>query len=561
MAPPAEADSDQDKSREELLQELSELRSRLAEEHRRFEELSRRFSRYEEERYRPLVANMQEGLIRGEIILDRRGAPQDYRVLEANEAFGWLTGLPLQAARGKTVREAAPEADPPGLAAAARVAASGQPERFEFLSPLSGRRLEARAFRPAAGQFVLLLLDVTARRQAEEALRRSEKQLWKLLIDAPIPVLVYDEDGKVLAVSREVTRLTGYRAREVRSFEEWTQRVYGDDPVELEDVRRRVRRMFATGKPIPPIERTVTTRSGEERVWIFAEARPRKFGAGQRYHTAMAIDITERKAAEETLRRLNETLERQVAERAAVAEERSRKLQSLTLRLTEAEEKERLRIAEILHDDLQQMLAGIRFRLSMLRRSDSVSSAADPFIQEIDALVAQSGEIARRLSHDLSSVVLHRSGLPAAVAWLARLMKERHGLAVELEVADWRPIEQELLLVVLYRSIQELLFNAVKHAGVSAARVRLRHLADRVEAEVSDEGRGFDPSSLGAGRKPGQGFGLFGIQERIGSLGGRLEIDSAPGRGSRFLVSVPRPANLHPAKGESDPEENVGCSA
>ncbi len=98
----------------------------------------------------------------------------------------------------------------------------------------------------------------------------------------------------------------------------------------------------------------------------------------------------------------------------------------------------------------------------------------------------------------------------------------------------------EEVRVFLYESVRELLFNVVKHAGVDRADVRTAVLGDgRIEITVRDEGAGFDPARLGGTGEGGTGFGLFGIRERLGFLSGEMEIDSAPGRGSRFILRAP----------------------
>jgi signal transduction histidine kinase len=160
-------------------------------------------------------------------------------------------------------------------------------------------------------------------------------------------------------------------------------------------------------------------------------------------------------------------------------------------------------------------------------------------LEQADQLLDQSIQKSRRLSQDLSPAILFRSGLPAAVEWLALQMQERHGLTVRVESSASHLLQNDLLQVFLFRCIQELLFNVVKHAGVESAQVRLESLEDRLEVTVSDQGKGFDPDSLRESDCPASGFGLFSIRERIGTIEGTLDIESAPGAGSRFRLSIP----------------------
>ena len=361
---------------------------------------------------------------------------------------------------------------------------------------------------------------VLDQRETRAALREREEQFRKVVENAPFPVLVYADDGRILAISRAVTRITGYRRRELRTFEDWTRLAYGSDPEQMEEVRRRVRSMFETGRPMREAEWVVTTRSGRKRVWMFAEATPGRFGRGRHYLAAIAVDITERKAAEQALHRLNERLEKRVSERTAVAERRARQLQSLAVQLIEAEERERQRIGSILHDDLQQILAAAKRKLFWLKDAP----------EDLQGLMEEAIQKARRLSYELNPSVLRYAGFAAALEWLARQMKEQYGLEVALDTGNWKDEAAEPVKMVLFRAVQELLFNVVKHAGVQQAAVSLSEKGGRLKVAVTDEGQGFEPRSLANLEGRATGIGLVSIRERIGSIGGSLSIRSVPGK-------------------------------
>lgn len=220
------------------------------------------------------------------------------------------------------------------------------------------------------------------------------------------------------------------------------------------------------------------------------------------------------------------------------AQRRTQQLQQLTLELSQAEDRERKHLAEILHDDLQQMLAAAKFHVGLLDNRLSRGEDVQGMIHQVKDLLAQAIDKSRSLSHELNPPVLDQSDLCETFEWLAENIRAKYGLTVH--VKSWGPVEvySEPLKAFLFKAGQELLFNVIKHAQVQEARVRLRHQNGHVYLSVADHGRGFDPNALDKG-----GFGLMTIQERVKLLGGSMKIRSAPGRGSVFLIEVPDPAS------------------
>ncbi len=245
-------------------------------------------------------------------------------------------------------------------------------------------------------------------------------------------------------------------------------------------------------------------------------------------------DITERKRMEHALRQLNENLEQRVSERTELAETRSKQLQALSVELIEAEEKERGRIANLLHDDLQQLLASAKMQLQMA----SAHLPGHPMLVNVGQILEEAIAKSRSLSHELSPPVLHHSSLSAALHWLIRRMGEQFGLQVELEIHTPQKVRNAALKRYLYRAVQELLFNIVKHSGVKRAHVAIAGVNGSLTLTVSDQGSGFDPDALDESSQK-VGFGLLTIRERARYIGGHLAIESSPGQGSRFTLTVP----------------------
>jgi len=211
---------------------------------------------------------------------------------------------------------------------------------------------------------------------------------------------------------------------------------------------------------------------------------------------------------------------------------RAHQLQKLTLELSRAEDRERKRLAEILHDDLQQVLAAAKFRLGMLNARVRGDASSEELAGQVGSLLKEAIGKARSLSHELSPAVLYQGDLGETFEWLARQFEAKHGIVVHVEVRGRIDPKSETLRSFLYKAGREMLFNVVKHAGVRETRLRLQCVRRRVWLTISDKGCGFDPRALG---KAG-GFGLLSIRERVQLLGGRMRIRTAAGRGSTFLI-------------------------
>jgi signal transduction histidine kinase len=239
--------------------------------------------------------------------------------------------------------------------------------------------------------------------------------------------------------------------------------------------------------------------------------------------------------SEERYRALVATLETRVAQRTAELEQRTRQLKKLALELAQAEDRERERIAAILHEDLQQQIAGAKFHLSLLTDHDNCDSQQQAAVAKIDEMLRDAIEKSRCLSHELSPAVLYHNDLVEALHWLAGQMQAKHDLTVYVDAFEEVSLHSDALTIFLFRAAQEMLFNVVQHAGVREAAIRVDRRGRYVRLSVSDQGRGFDPRIL----TESAGFGLLSIRERSELLGGRMKIRSGNGAGSMCRIVIP----------------------
>lgn len=200
-----------------------------------------------------------------------------------------------------------------------------------------------------------------------------------------------------------------------------------------------------------------------------------------------------------------------------------------------AAEEVRARIARDLHDDTAQQLASHKIRLRLLERAKTEEERAEHIRILREGLEATT-EGVRRIARGLRPPELEDAGLVAALRAHARRLEDSHGLRVrfDVEVPD-RFLTPDGLLVV-YRIIQEALTNVARHSGTHEAQVGLKVRDGFIDVEITDRGQGFWPHRT---HSEGRGLGIMGMQERAVMVGGRLEVDSRPGEGTRVWVRIP----------------------
>ncbi len=231
--------------------------------------------------------------------------------------------------------------------------------------------------------------------------------------------------------------------------------------------------------------------------------------------------------------RLERELERRLDENSRARAD----LQELSAKLLRAQENERRTLARELHDEVGQSLSAI------LMEAESAACAGDSreareHLEAVRSLAEKTVNEVRDLALLLRPSMLDDFGLVPALNWHARETGKRTGLNVVLaadEDADDLPDEHK---TCIYRLVQEAIHNSARHANANNVAVELRRDNDCVRFSVRDDGDGFDPSRV-------RGLGLLGMEERVRRLGGRLAIDSHPGRGTSILAELPVHHDAH----------------
>lgn len=397
----------------------------------------------------------------------------------------------------------------------------------------------------------LQLLDLIARQaadfidrlQAERSLAESRLRFETIFNSLGDAVVFADKDRRIVLVNPAFTQTFGYEPEEVLGRN--TRFLY-DDP---EDYHRQGRERYHLGLASEHVPFQIRYRRKDGAVfWCETHGgRVRNPNGEPIGFLAIHRDITARKRDEDALRQnrkaledLNETLEKRVAERTEESRRLTDQLRALAAELTRVEQRERKRLAEILHENLQQLLTAAQLKADwVLEHPRHEKSEAS--LSEIVSILKEAVDTSRSLTAELSPPVLADAGLAGGLSWLADHMEEKHGLRVSLKVDEAAEPPAEEIRLMLFQAVRELLLNVVRYAEVDEARLVLERTQDGItKLSVKDHGKGFDPDILRAsGPKEPETYGLFSIQQRLAHLGGRMELETKAGRGVTVTLYAP----------------------
>ncbi len=367
---------------------------------------------------------------------------------------------------------------------------------------------------------VVTFVDISARKTAEEALRASEEQFRRAVEDAPIPVIMYAEDGQVLQISRTWTELTGYTLADMPTFEAWLNRAYGPG---ADAVRARMRELFEGDRRTLGLNFTIRTHGGAERRWSFSASAPGSLRDGRRFVVGMAVDVTELQLAHE---------------RAVQAERLAAIGQAITTLAHEG--RNALQRAQGCLSRLGFRLEGKPAELDLAERTrqalgdlerlfDDIRSYAGPIVLDIHA--CDLGDIWREAwSHVLSRY-------PGRDA---RLEEDLNGTALACDADRFRLV---LVFANLFANALDACPDPVRVVVVCRGAL----LGDRpaLRITVRDNGPGFNPEQRRRAFEPfqttkakGTGLGLAIVKRIVDTHGGTIAIDDSP-EGAALTLTLP----------------------
>ena len=373
--------------------------------------------------------------------------------------------------------------------------------------------------------FISVAIDITEQKRAEERERIATGQLKlsveNMLEGYALHEAIFDENGRMidfryLQFNPAAQRIVGVSGEDIigkTALELFPSIVDGGLMDQYADV-------MATGEPAH-IEDFYY--EGDNLNMAFDVSC---FRLDEGHFVCIFRDITERKRAEQK-----------------ILDDRE-KLKSLASQLSHTEESERHRLATALHDQVGQTLVFSKLKLDLLRNSAPPGELTEA-LEEVSSCLGQVIDDTRTLTFDLSSPILYELGFEAAVAeWLVDEIQKKHGIEVEFDDdGEPKPLEDDIR-VTLFRNVQELLVNIVKHAQAQKVKVCVRRVDEDVQVSVEDDGIGFDSVEIKSTATRSGKFGLFSIRERLEYLGGLVEIESEPGRGSKISMTAPLKCEL-----------------
>ena len=370
------------------------------------------------------------------------------------------------------------------------------------------------------------VVEVTARKRTEEALRESSERLARIIATDASGIVVVDRSGTITLANPAVERMAGVppgsmAGRPAPEVAPLLLRTLDGKP--LAEDERPFRVALSTGRPVQDMEVALQRPDGR-RIVLSVNAAPLLNEDGTPSAVVATLtDITERKRAEA-----------QIRESAAA-------LRALSARLQTAREEEATRIARELHDELGQALTAVKMDLSWVDKR--LAAAADT--PEAAALrgktAAMAGQIdetiglVRRLATELRPGLLDDLGLAAAIEWQAQEFQARTGITCTASIAaDVAAIEPSRA-TALYRILQEALTNVVRHAAAQRVAITLTAEAGSLCLEVRDDGCGIDQEH----RPSSRSLGLLGMQERARAVGGDVRVTRAEPRGTVVEARIP----------------------
>ncbi len=468
--------------------------------------------RESQQRYRSLFEGSRDAIF----ISDARG-----RILDVNDAASSLTGYSKSELIHKLVHDLDENIDFNAYQKYFRRVLSGE----SFSNEAAIQRKDGRKVFAEFGSKKITLAgipcihttarDITARKSAEEALRRSEAKYRELVENANSLIIRFDTRGHLTFFNEYAQQFFGYSESEIQG-KNIVETILPEKDSQGRNIRASLNDFFIHPEKYKTNELENQRRNGE-RVWVAWTNRPILGPDGRIIEfLCVGVDITERKQARQ-------------------------QIQSLTHELLKAQENERYKIARDLHDHVAQDLTSLKIGMQTLFDDQSQSiNASNQKINDLIQILQRSISEVRNMAYDLRPPGLDQLGLVSTLYVYCEDFAQTNNLKVDFVSAglDALPLNKDTQINI-YRLIQEALHNVKKHADAQGVTIRLVASSPNLLLRIIDDGKGFDVARWRETPYTDKRMGLQSMMERVGLLGGTIEIRSRPQKGTAIFITIP----------------------
>jgi PAS domain S-box-containing protein len=471
-----------------------------------------------EQRYLSLFENMAQGVAYFQMLF-HDGKLQDAIYLEVNKAWENMTGLSNVV--GRRLTEVIPgilEARSEFFERAIRVSLTGQSEQFEAYSVQLNKWLSTSAYCPKKEHVIVVMDDITERKLAEHKLQLAYQHLSYHVENTPLGVIEFDKDLFIKRWSKRAEEIFGWTAAEALEKNVYDQDfciIYNDDIQAVGSINEELTKGAVNWNF--SLNRNYTkTRNVIYNEWYNSVLRDDHGNVIT--ILSLVLNVTERKKSEEKLQQVNT------------------ELHSLSSHLQNMQENERTAIAREIHDELGQLLTGLKMEVGWLNKKLPNEVALKEKGSEILALVSEMLKTVKRIAIDLRPNILDELGLIAALEWQGQEFEKNRKVRFRFHtnLNDFNPGRD--LSTNIFRVHQEALTNIARHAHATQIETTLlKKDNDWLLLTIQDNGKGFDLND----EKSKSSFGLIGMKERALMLRGELVIESVKGKGTIIKLNVP----------------------
>jgi PAS domain S-box-containing protein len=361
-------------------------------------------------------------------------------------------------------------------------------------------------------QFQVIYNDITENKLAEDALRESEARFRSLFENSIIGISTASTDGRLLQANPAYARMYGFKSPEIMLAEVTNVgKLYAKPEDRKEIIQILSRNGFMEAKEVE-----VVRRDGSRFFVLVSACEIRDAEGKLLYNQATHIDLTERRKMEAELQNSKELLEK------------------LNHRLNEIRENERAAISREIHDEVGQSMTALKLDLNRMYKY--VNSDADA-VKQLDGmvvLVSDTIKEVQRISSDLRPGILDDLGLAAAIEWYSEEFEKRTGIGCRISLDDSIQGDPQKDLV-FFRVLQEALTNVIRHSDASSVSIKLYKSESGITMSIHDNGKGMLPEIAESVKS----LGLIGMRERVRQLGGKIDISSKKGQGTKLTILIP----------------------